>query len=89
MKRNIIYPYYTTEVLTTEKIKPTFPFTYELKDYQEKSIFGRFYEFKLQKASNSDVYFIKKVLKKRENKLFVKSLCFNNSHNSWIDKSDL
>ena len=40
-------------------------------------------------ASNSNVYLIEKVLKKRGDKLFVKWLGFDNSHNSWIDKTDL
>ena len=72
-------PNYTTEVFTTEKIKPTYPLTYELKDYQGNLISGGFYEFELQKTSNSDVYLIEKVLKKREDKLFVKWLGFDNS----------
>ena len=82
-------PNYTKEVFKVEKIKPSFPFTYELKGYQGNSISGGFYEFELQKASNSDVYLIEKVLTKRENKIFVKWLGFDNSHNSWIDKTDL
>ena len=82
-------PNYTTEVFTIEKIKPTFPFTYNLKDYQDNSIAGGFYEYELQKATNPDVYLVEKVIKKRGNKLLIKWLGFDNSHNSWINKSDL
>ena len=82
-------PNWTTEVFTIEKVKTTYPYTYELKDYQDKPIAGGFYEYELQNATNPDVYLVEKVLKKRGNQLFVKRLGFDNSHNSWINKTDL
>ena len=82
-------PNWTTEVFTIDKVKPAFPYTYELKDYQDQSIAGGFNEHELEKAANPDVFLIEKILKKRGNKLYVKWLGFDNSHNSWISKSDL
>ena len=78
-----------TEILTVNRIKNTEPVTYILKDYQDKAIAGSFYEYELAKVRYSDIYLVEKILKKRGNKLFVKWLGFDDSHNSWIDKSSL
>ena len=82
-------PNFTTEVFTIYKVKNTVPHTYLLKDYEGEQIAGGFYEKELLKTSHPDVYLVEKVLKRRGNKLFVKWLGFENTHNSWIDKSDL
>ena len=49
---------------------------------------GKFYEKGLQKATQKE-FRIEKVIKRKENKLYVKWKGYNNSFNSWIDKKDL
>ena len=82
-------PNWTTEIFTINKIRNTVPFTYMLKDYRNDTIVGSFYEQELLKVQNPDVCLIEKVMKRNGNKIFVKWLGFDNSHNSWINKSDL
>ncbi|XP_044019464.1 uncharacterized protein LOC122859846 [Aphidius gifuensis] len=78
-------PNWTNEIFTIIKINKTSPVTYKLKDYQGNSIQGSFYTEELQKVRHSDIYLIEKVLKRRGNKMYVKYLGFDNSHNQWID----
>ncbi|XP_015601788.1 uncharacterized protein LOC107270880 [Cephus cinctus] len=82
-------PNWTTEIFTVSRVKNTDPVTYNLKDYQDHSIEGGFYEHELTSVKYPDIYLVEKILRKRGNKLFVKWLGFDGSHNIWIDKSDL
>ena len=64
--------------------------TYELKDMNDKNIEGIFYEKELQKSKNvAGEYIIEKILKTKGNKIYVKWRNYNNSFNSWINKSDI
>ncbi|XP_044019531.1 uncharacterized protein LOC122859913 [Aphidius gifuensis] len=78
-------PNWTNEIFTIIKINKTSPVTYKLKDYQGNPIQGSFYTEKLQKVRHSDIYLIEKVLKRQGNKMYVKYLGFDSSHNQWID----
>lgn len=82
-------PNWTTEIFTVYRIQNTDPVTYKLKDYQNQPIEGGFYEQEIAKVKNPDIYLVEKVVKKRGNKVFVKWLGFDNTHNSWISKNDL
>lgn len=82
-------PNWTTEIFTVNRVMPTTPVTYKLKDYQDEPIAGGFYEEELLKAKYPDVYLVEKVLEKRGDRVYVKWLGFDTSHNSWINKSDL
>ncbi|XP_043469606.1 uncharacterized protein LOC122503211 [Leptopilina heterotoma] len=82
-------PNWTTEIFTISDVKNTNPITYILSDYQENLISGCFYDQELSKVKYPDVYLVEKVLKKRGSNVFVKWLGFDNSHNSWINESDL
>lgn len=82
-------PNWTTEIFTITKVFPSEPFTYYLKDYKENEITGAFYEEELQKCHYSDVYLIEKIIRKQGNKLYVKWLGFDDSHNQWISKDSL
>ncbi|XP_051155164.1 uncharacterized protein LOC127277817 [Leptopilina boulardi] len=82
-------PNWSTEIFTVNQLKRTKPVTYKLTDYQNQSIEGGFYEEELLKVKYSDVYLVEKVLKTRGNKVYVKWLGFDNSHNTWIKKSDM
>ncbi|XP_057339456.1 uncharacterized protein LOC130676962 [Microplitis mediator] len=81
-------PNWTTEIFTIKTVQNTNPTTYKLVDNQDKPIEG-FYVEELSKVKHPDVYLIEKIIKKRGNKLYVKWLGFDSSHNTWIDKSDL
>lgn len=82
-------PNWSTEIFTVAKVIETNPPTYKLKDYQDEPIAGGFYEQELLRTKVPDIYLIEKVLRKRGNKLLVKWLGFDDSHNSWINKLDL
>ena len=53
-----------------------------------KKIIGTFYEKELR-TTNQYEFRIKKVIKRRSDKLYVKWKGYDNSFNSWIDKKDL
>ena len=62
--------------------------TYVVNDFNGEEIIGTFYEKEFQKT-NQKQFRIKKVRKKKGNKLYVKWKGYDNSFNSWIDKKDL
>ena len=64
------------------------PWTYVISDLNEEEIVGRFYEKELQKTNKKE-FRIEKVIKRKENKLYVKWKGYSNSFNSWIDKKYL
>lgn len=82
-------PNWTTELFKIVKINITDPVTYILEDLQGNPIMGAFYKEELQKTETPDVYLIEKILKRRGNKVFVKWLGFDNTHNSWINKTNI
>jgi len=75
-------PNWTTEMFKITKMQKTNPVTY-LKDSCEKPVAGGFYEYKLHRIANPDVYLVEKVLRKRRNEVYVKWLGFDNSQNSY------
>ena len=66
----------------------TYPWTHIINDLNNEEIIGTFYEKELKK-SNHEEFRIKKVIKKKGNKLYVKWKGYDSSFNSWIDKKDL
>ncbi|XP_053592992.1 uncharacterized protein LOC128667351 [Microplitis demolitor] len=56
---------------------------------RDQPIEERFYAEELSKVKYPDVYLVEKIIKKHGSKMYVKWLGFDNSHNSWINKSDL
>ncbi|XP_044019514.1 uncharacterized protein LOC122859896 [Aphidius gifuensis] len=75
-------PNFTTEVFTIKEVKNTDPVTYKLIDYEDHPIEGGFYEEELTKVKYPDIYLIEKIVKKRGDKLYVKWLGFDDTHNS-------
>ena len=57
-------------------------------DLNGEEITGSFYEKELQKTSQ-EKFRIEKVLKRKDDKLYVKWKGYNNRFSSWIDKKDL
>ena len=82
-------PNWSTEVFRIAKVQRTNPVTYLLKDYRGEVIAGGFYEHELLKVSNPDVYLVEKVLRRRGERVFVKWLGMDKSHNSWIHKNNV
>ena len=82
-------PNWSTEIFTIRRVCRTNPVTYLLKDYLGNPISGGFYEQELSKNKHPDVYLVEKVVGRRKNKLLVKWLGFDSSHNSYIDKDQL
>lgn len=82
-------PNWTAEIFTIYKLQDTQPITYLLRDYQGNQIAGAFYEPELQKVQHPDVYLFEKILKTKGNKILVKWLGFDSTHNSWIEKNNI
>lgn len=81
-------PNWTTELFKIVKVKITSPTTYLLEDMQGHIIKGGFYEEELQKTKQPDVFLIEQILRKKGNRLFVKWLGLDSTHNSWVDQTN-
>lgn len=82
-------PNWSNEIFKVTKVRQTNPRVYLLTDANDENIQGTFYSQELQKVQYPNVYLIERVLKKKNNKIYVKWLGFDNKHNSWINKSEL
>ena len=58
---------------------------YVISDLKGKKIVGTFFEKKLQKTRQKE-FRIEKIIKRKDDKLYVKWKGYDNSFNSWIDK---
>ena len=79
---------WSEKVFVVSKIKNKVPWTYVISDLNSEPITGTFYEKELQNISQKE-YRIKKVIKRKADKLYVKWEGYDNSFNSWIDKKDI
>ncbi|XP_018355074.1 PREDICTED: uncharacterized protein LOC108756030 [Trachymyrmex septentrionalis] len=64
-------PNWITEVFTIVKVQRTNPVTYLFENYHKKSVAEAFYERELHRA-HPDVYLVEKVLRKKDDKMYVK-----------------
>ena len=80
-------PNWSEEVFVIKKVKNTVPWTYVVNDLNGEEIIGIFYEKELQKT-NQQEFRIERVIKKKDDKLYVKWKGYDSSFNSWIDKKD-
>ena len=76
------------EVFVTKEVKNTVPWTYVINNLNGEEFIGTFYEKELQKT-NQQEFPREKVIKKKDDKLYVKWKGYDSSFNSWIDKKDL
>lgn len=81
-------PNWSCEIFKIRKVQQTEPITYLIKDLESKPIQGTFYKHELQRSDCPDIYLVEKVLRRHNNKLLVKWLGFDASHNSYINKND-
>ena len=64
--------------------------TYKIKDLNNETVKGIFYEKELQLTKNTTgEYIIEKILKTNKNKIYVKWRNYSNNFNSWIDKNSV
>lgn len=80
---------WSNEIFVIKKVKVTNPATYILHDQKGEEIQGGFYNEELQKVKHPDVYLVEKVLRRKGNKVYVKWLGLEKSHNSWISKNEI
>ena len=69
-----------------KKVKNTVPWTYVVSDLKDKETVRTFYGKELQKTNQKE---LKKVIKRKSDKLYVKWKGYNSSFSSWIDKKRL
>ena len=79
---------WSEEIFIIKKINNIVPWTYVINDLYGEEIIGAFYENELQGTSQKE-FGIEKVLKKKDDKLYIKWKGYDNSFNSWIDKNDI
>lgn len=86
-------PSWSTELFKIQKVNITNPPTYMIESIDGQPILGCFYELELQKTSKPDTYLVEKIMQNRKknniDQLYVKWLGFPDTHNSWINKSDI
>ena len=68
-----------------KKNKNTVSWTYVISDLKGQEIVGTFYKKELQKTKQKE-FRVKKVIKRKGDKLYVKWKGYDSSFNSWIDK---
>ena len=81
-------PNWSEEVFVVSRIKNAVPWTYVVNNLNGEEITGTFYEKELQKTNQQEIR-IEKVIKRNDDKLYVKWKGYDNSFNSWINKKDL
>lgn len=82
-------PNWTTEVFKIRRVQQTYPITYLLSDLHEKDIQGSFYNEELLKVADPKLYLVERIIRTNGDKVYVKWLGFDSSHNSWINKSNI
>lgn len=82
-------PNWTNEIFKIKKVKLTNPTTYILEDSKQEEIQGGFYTEELQTAKYPDIYLIEKIVRRKGDKIFVKWLGMDQTHNSWINKNSV
>ena len=61
---------------------------YVISDVKDKEVVGTFCKKELQKT-NLKKFIVEKVIKRKDDKLYVKWKGYNSSFNSWINKKDI
>lgn len=82
-------PNWTTEIFTIRKVQNTNPITYLLRDSDNVDVEGAVYTEELLLAKYPDVYLVEKILRRRNNQVYVKWLGFGDEFNEWIDESNI
>ena len=78
-------PNWSEEVFVIKKVKSTVPWTYVISDLDGEEIVRTFYEKELEK-NNQKEFIVEKVIKRKDDKLYVKWKGYDSSFNNWINK---
>ena len=81
-------PNWPKEVFVIKKVKNTVPWTYIISYLKGEEIAGTFYEKEFQKPNQKE-FRVKKVIKRKGDKLYIKWKGYNKSFNSWTDKKHI
>ena len=71
-----------------KKVKNTVTRTYVISDVISEEIVGTFYKRELQKMNQKE-FRVEKIIKRKDDKLYLNWKGYNSSFNSWIDKKDI
>ena len=71
-----------------KNVKKTVPWTYIISDVKSEEIVGTFCKKQLQ-ITNQKEFRVEKVIKTKDDKLYVRWKDYDGSFNSWIDKKDI
>ena len=81
---------WSEELFKIYKINKSNVISYQIKDMNDEIIKGIFYEKELQLTKNiTGEYIIEKILKTKENQMYVKWRNYDSSFNSWVNKYDI
>ena len=81
-------PNWSEEVFVITKVENTVSWTYVISDLKSKEIVGKFYKKELQK-SNQKQFNVEKVIKRKDDKVYVKWKAYDYCFNSCIIKKDI
>lgn len=80
---------FSNEIFTIAEIKNTNPLTYIIKDHKGELIKGAFYEQEMTKVKHPDIYLVEKIIRTKGDKVLVRWLGFDKSHDSWISRTSI
>ena len=78
-------PNWPEEIFVIKKVKNTVPWTYLISDLKGEEIVGTFYKKELQEANQKE-FRVKKIIKRKYDKPYVKWKGYGSSLTSWIEK---
>ena len=64
------------------------PWTYVISDFKDEKTVGTFFGKELQKTNKKE-FGVEKVIKRKDDKLYVKWKGYGSCFNSWTDKKDV
>lgn len=63
--------------------------TYNLQDVYGNDVKGRFYEQEMKKTNFPDHYLVEKILRRKNGRVLIKWLGFDNSYNTWENENNV
>ena len=81
-------PNWFEEFFVIKKVKNTVSWAYVINDLNGEEIFGTFYQKELQKTNQKE-FSVEKLIKRKDDKLYVKWKGYENYFNGWIDEKHI
>ena len=82
-------PNLSEKVFFITKVKYTVPWAYVTSDLKDEEIVGTFYDRGFTEKQIKKSLDLKKIIKRKGDKLYVEWKGYNNYFNSWMDKKDI